>query len=124
PEGLEQLRVTVLRRKLHELIKRMNECQRIMADEMQLLPEPIEVGLLFRIEHQPAQRLILAMEQGQRDGLVYRHDLRVTQRGGEPAAKIIERPFPALARLAGLADEDRHVGTQPGRQVRLARLEL
>ena len=50
---------------------------------MQLGPEPVELGGLGLVEHQPAQVVVLAVKEGQRDDLIDGHDLGVAKRGRE-----------------------------------------
>ena len=63
-----------------ELLKRVDQRQRVVADKVQLVPQSIELGGLSIIQHQSPQLIVFAMEQGQRHDLVHRHDLGVAQR--------------------------------------------
>ena len=47
-QRLEDLRVGVLRGVLPELLEGIDQRQRVLADEVQLVPEPVELGLLRR----------------------------------------------------------------------------
>ena len=141
-EGLEDLGVAVLRGIFQELGEGVDQRQRVLADEMQLVPEPVEPGLLRLVEHEPGEVLVLAMEQRERDGLVDRHDLGVAEGGGEQACGSRRTPprsasglaLPSLTRIGEAYDvrrlsdvqdpsgvRHRHLaGEQPGLARRLA----
>ena len=85
----------------------IDQRQSIVADKVQFVPQLIEPRGLCVVEHQPLEMIVLAIEQRQRDDLIDRHDLRVTQRRREPASEFIERRLDSLPRFAPLPDNDR-----------------
>ena len=83
-QRLEDLRVGVLRGVFHQLVEGIDQGQRVLADEVQLVPEPVELRLSASSSSISRREVIvLAIEQRQRDDFVDRHDLRVAQRGGK-----------------------------------------
>ena len=116
--------------------------QRALADVVQLFPEPVEIGSLLIVEHQPSEMIILPIEEPQREDLVDRHDLVEAERSREQATILIESPLdppPRRAVFGGEKDSlernvsmirehlghfrERHgglAGNQPGRSGRRA----
>src|SRR5437773_2610823 len=64
--------------------------QRTLADEVEILPESVQPGLLRIVEHQPREMIVLSIEQGEREDLVDRHDLVEAEGSRKQAAKRIQ----------------------------------
>ena len=106
-QGLEHLGVAVLRGIFQHLGEGVDERQRVLADVMQLVPEPVEPRLLRLVEHQPDEVVVLAVEQGERDDFVHRHDLGVAERRGEQLAEVVEGRLEPLPAALAFVDDDR-----------------
>ena len=98
---------TVLRRVLPDLLEGIDERERVMADVVQLVPEPVELRFLRVIEEQPREVLILAMKERERDHFIDRHDFRVAQRRREHLPEFLETRLDALARGAAFIRHNR-----------------
>ena len=106
----ERARVGVLRGELPELLEGIDELERIMADVVQFRPEPVDLGGLSLVEHQPAERVILTVVKRERHHLIDRHNLRVAKRGREQLSKVVEVSLDAFSRGAAVRHEDGRVG--------------
>ena len=105
----EGARVRVLRGELPELLEGIHELERAVADEVQLRPEPLQLGGLRVVEQQAAELVILAVVERQRHHLVHGDYLRVAQRGGEKLAELVERGLDAFARRAAVGHQNGRV---------------
>ena len=84
---------------------------RVLAHEMQLGPEPVDLGGLGLVEHQPSQVVVLAIEKRERDDLVDRHDLGVAKGRREDLADRVETPIRTGAAPAEPSrNDDRQLG--------------
>ncbi len=81
---------TVLRGELDELLVGGHQDQRLLADVQQLVPQAIQLGRLFAVEHQPPQLVVFAIEQVERDHFVDRDDAGVTERGRKQLSEFVE----------------------------------
>ena len=94
---LEDLGIGVLGGIFQELQKRIDERECVLAHEVQLGPEPVELGGLGLVEHQPPQVIVLAVKERQRDDLVHRHDLGVAKGRGKDLADRHRTPLRTAA---------------------------
>src|SRR5579872_3250120 len=76
---LEETWVAVLCGVFHQLSERVDLRERVLANTMQLRPEPIQLRPLGLIEHQATKRLVFAMKEGQSDSLIDRNDSLVAE---------------------------------------------
>lgn len=74
---------------------------------MEILPQPVKPGLPGLIEHKPREMVVLAIEDPQRQDLVHRHDLRITERRGKEAAIGVHRGLESPPRGRVSADQNR-----------------
>ena len=96
----------VLCRELNNLLVGDLFFERLPGDVQQLIPESIQLGLFFFVEHEPLHRFVLAEIQRQRHDLVDRYDLRVTNRRRKQVAEIVEAGVDALVRVATRGGDD------------------
>ena len=109
-QRFKSARVGVLGGELPELLEAIDELECVLADVVQLRPQAVEFGRLRVVQHQPAQKFVFAIEERERDDFIDGHDLRVTERGGEKLAEIIERRFDAFLRRAAVLHENGRIG--------------
>ena len=83
PQWLKGAGVCVLGCKLPKLLIGIDGLECVLADKMELCPESFQCCGLLLIEHQLAQILVLAIEQGQGNDFVDRNDFVVAQGDGE-----------------------------------------
>lgn len=103
---LEGLGLRILRGELPDLLEPVHLLQRGLADEVQLVPHAVQRSGLRSVEHQPSERLILAIEKRERDDLVHWDNLRVTARGGKQRAEIVGCSLEPPPCGAAVAHED------------------
>src|SRR5260370_36589038 len=77
-ERFKGARVGVLGGELPKLLKSIDQLKRVLANVVQLGPQPVKLGRLRIVEHQPSQKIVPAIEEGESDYFVHRDDLRVT----------------------------------------------
>ena len=96
----------VLRRELDELLVGDLLFERLPRDVDQLIPESVQLGLFFFVEHEPLHRFVLAEIQRQRHDLVDWHDLWVTNRRRKQVAEIVEAGIDAFVRVTTRRGDD------------------
>ena len=100
PQRFKHLRVGVLRGVFDQLSEGIYQRQRVVADVVQLVPEPVEPALLRLIEHQPAQMVVLAIEEGERHDLIHGNDFGVAEGSGEQLAEFVKCRLNSLSSRA------------------------
>ena len=105
---LDQVRA-ILGRKFPDLLEGDLVLQRFTGNVKQLVPQPVEMGGLPVVQHQPPEVIVLAVKQRQGDNLVNRHNAGVTQGRWEQVVESTDRAFDAIPRGAPLANQDRIV---------------
>src|SRR4051812_9908619 len=81
PQRLEYLWIGVLSCEFQKLRERIHRGEGIVANEMQLIPKPIQLLPLSLVQHESDQLFILAIEQRNGNRFVHGHDLGVAKRG-------------------------------------------
>ena len=107
-KGFEFGGIGVLGGVLPELFEHVHLRERRAADEEEMLPHFVEPGLLGVGEDEAGQMLVFAVEEGEGDDFIHRHDLRVAERGGEHLAVFVEGRFHAAAGGGAVVDDDGH----------------
>ena len=113
PPRLDLRRLALLRGEAEHLVEVLVDLDGILADVVQLVPEPVEPRPLGVVEHQPGEGLVGSEELDHRDDLVHRDDLAEAEPRGERAAELIERGVEPGTDPAAVPGQDRQPGPQP-----------
>ena len=106
-QRLKRPGIAVLRCILPQLLKRIDERQRVLAHETQLRPKPVKALAPSIVEHQAHQGFILPVKEREGHRLVHRHDFLITKRGGKKLAERIEARLVTRPRAAVSLHDDR-----------------
>ena len=103
-----------------DLLVGVVEFERLLGDEQQLVPEPVELPRLGLAEHEPTEVIVLAMIEIQRDHLVDGHDAAVADGLGEKRTNVGERLLESPPRGGVLPGHDRQRWHEGGRRCSIA----